>query len=144
MRLNFHLGDVIKSAKELVEHDDQLFWWAGTRQLCEPHNICIQDAAHTQTDTNISHIFTWQLFVSISFTLSSRVWEKWREEVIEGETWGKDTARWKKISVSKIWHDICTYNSRTCLRIIPFLIFLQYQINPVIAVCTSMGTHCKH
>lgn len=35
---------------------------------------------------------------------------------------------------------ILTWNCRTCLRKILFLNLLLYQNNPVIAVCTSMGT----
>ncbi len=46
----FHLGDVIEPAKELVEHSDQLFRWAGTRQLCEAHNVGVQDATQAHTD----------------------------------------------------------------------------------------------
>lgn len=40
----FYLGNVIKSSKELVEHSNQLFRRTGTSQLCESHNVCIQDA----------------------------------------------------------------------------------------------------
>lgn len=49
----FHLGDVIKPAKELVEHSHQLLWRARARQFGEAHDICVQDAA--QTPTTVSH-----------------------------------------------------------------------------------------
>lgn len=44
----FYLGYVIKSAKELVEHSNQLFWSAGTCQLSEANNVCIENTAQRQ------------------------------------------------------------------------------------------------
>lgn len=41
---HLHLGDLVESAEELVEHSDQLFGCAGARQLCEAHDVGVQDA----------------------------------------------------------------------------------------------------
>lgn len=54
---NFHLGDIIESAKKFVEHSDQFFWRAGTRQFGEPHDICVEDTTQTQRGAIISHIW---------------------------------------------------------------------------------------
>lgn len=45
-----HLGDLVESAEELVEHSDQLFGCAGARQLREAHDVGVQDATWTHTD----------------------------------------------------------------------------------------------
>lgn len=41
--VELYLGNVVKFSKKFVEHNNQLFGRACTRQLCEAHDVCIQD-----------------------------------------------------------------------------------------------------
>lgn len=43
----FHLGDVVESTKELVEHRDQLLRRTDARQLREAHDVGVQDTEQT-------------------------------------------------------------------------------------------------
>jgi hypothetical protein len=38
-----HLGDLVKLAKELIQHHHQLLGGAVAGQPCEAYNVCVQD-----------------------------------------------------------------------------------------------------
>lgn len=41
---SLYLGDLVKLAEELIEHEHQLLWGALTGQPCEAHDVSIQHA----------------------------------------------------------------------------------------------------
>lgn len=74
----FHLGDVIKSSKELIEHCNQLFGRTGACQLSESHYICIQDTTHTKWTPALKSPITYKSKLEVNHNRTDVTTVTWR------------------------------------------------------------------